>query len=101
MALIVATQTLVGDTQHGSGMKGGSTDVCHLAVTEVFEVARIWKMAADTLFLDMVSAFASITRRLAIPDLPTSEEGWRRHVASLGFTGGETDDIIHSALTIL
>ena len=91
VAIIAATRTLAGDAQHGSGMNGGTTDICHLAVTECFALARTRKTAVGALFIDLVSAFATITRRIAIPDLPESEEAWKRHVVNIGFSAVDAE----------
>jgi len=99
--LYVAVQSLVGPSQHGSGCNGGTTDICHLGVSQLFSLARAKKSSAGVLFIDQVSAFARIGRRLALPDMPQSEEGWRLHVRSLGFSREESDQIIDGAMTVL
>ena len=58
-------------------------------------------MSAGVIFIDLVSAFASVGRRLAIPCMPTSEEGWRAHLLSLGFDHEESDQIVGGAITLL
>ena len=49
----------------------------------------------------MVSAFASIVRRLVFGGLPDSEEGWRRHLASAGFDEEAVMEIMECAMTVL
>ena len=99
--IYVSVQALVGKTQHGSGCNGGATDICHLGVSQAYSLARTRKQSAGVLFIDLVSAFANIGRRLALPDMPTSEDGWRLHILSLGFDPDECNRIISGALTML
>ena len=46
------------------------------------------------LFLDVVSAFASLTRRIALPEDCESEELWRRDLLNTGLSDGEVDGLI-------
>lgn len=100
-ALKVAISSLVGEAQQGSGFNGASTDVCRLAVTECIALSHVWTCSSGILFVDLVSAFAKVARRIAIPDLPQSEEAWRTHVHNIGFTIIEANEIIDGPLSIL
>ena len=81
-AIIGAVALLGGDCQMGGGMNGGTTDMCHMAVTEALVLGRTLGMTVAILFVDVVSAFASVARRLSIPVMPDSEAQWRRHLAN-------------------
>ena len=99
--LMVAVAALAGSCQHGSGLNGASTDICHIAVPQCIVLAKIRKCSAATLFVDIVSAFASIARRIAMPNMPESEEGWKLHILSIGFSPAEADEIVRGAISAL
>ena len=86
--IYIAVQAFSGKSQNGGGLNSASTDLCLLQVSQVFAVARALKKAAGVLFVDLVSAFASVSRCSAIPGLPESEEQWLRHLAGMGNTAG-------------
>ena len=53
---------LAGDTQFGSGLNAGATDVAHLLVRAYVDVAQILKLSLCLLFVDLSTAFASVVR---------------------------------------
>lgn len=57
--------------------------------------------SAGILFIDFVSAFAMIARRIAIPDLPESLEAWVKHLSNCGFSDGDVHNIVLIDLTVL
>ena len=56
--------------QCGSGLSSGSTDTCHLFVTQSFCLARTLRLSCGMLYVDLVSAFALVLRRIIHPQLP-------------------------------
>ena len=67
----------------------------------IFSLARVQRQSCAALFFDIVSAFASILRRIAVPELPDSEEMWRRHLCNAGVSPEEADGIVDTALSII
>ena len=100
-ALIPAVVSSTCPTQMGSGLHGGACDVAHLMVSSVFALASVSKSSAATLFVDVVSACASMHRRIAIPGVADSEELWRLHLASCGFDQDSADVIVRLACSVL
>ena len=85
----------------GGGMNGGTTDLCSLAVTEALMLGRVQQLAVGVLFVDVVSAFPTVARRLSMPCMPDSELQWRRHLSSSGFSLDEADEIVSTAPAIV
>ena len=100
-SLLVAVFELGGSSQFGGGLNGGTTDICHLLMSQLFCYARVKRTSASILFVDVVGAFASTARRICVPNLPESEESWKRHLNSCGFSPAQASDIVSTALTIL
>lgn len=94
-------EALGGTSQDGAGLNSASTDLCHIQVTQVFSVAKVFGVSCGVVFVDLVSAFASVSRRLAIPDMPESEEEWMRHLASICHSPDVAAHIVGSAPTVL
>ena len=42
-------------------------------------------------FVDLVTAFASMRRCLAVPGDDASDQCWKQHLMAIGFTQDETD----------
>ena len=100
-AVLVAVSNLAGEGQYGAGLNGGTTDLCHLHVTQAFCTARAQKRSCGIVFIDIVGAFASVARRIVVPDLPQSEEVWRVHLTACGFTPDDGDSIVSQPFTVL
>lgn len=93
---------MFGDkAQYGAGLNGGATDTCLPSVTQVYALARVLRCFATLIFVDIVSAFGSILRRLSIPDMPEPQAHWLLHLASSGFTRDEAVAIVSSALSVV
>ena len=58
-------------TQWGSGLHYGSTEVAHLYIKSVFDLARVQQKCVAVLFLDVTTAFASLLREFLIPTMQT------------------------------
>ena len=100
-AIMVAATNLSGSGQYGAGMHGCTTDLCHMHITQTFALARARKKSGGVVFIDLVNAFASVARRIVVPDLPQSEESWRMHLFNCGFSMEDADQIVEQALTVL
>ena len=82
-------------------LNAATTDICHLQVAQVFCLSKLRRLSCGILVADITSVFASIARRIAILDLPESEECWRRHLHLCGLSMEEATDIVFVALSIL
>ena len=87
--------------QCGSGLNGGASDVCSLFIAQSFAYAQASDQSCAVIFADVVSAFASIIRKLVFHGKPDSEEGWLRHLVSCGFDAEAIRDISSCAVSIL
>ena len=58
---------MVGNVQYGAGFNGASCDIAHLHVSEPLAFAFGRNKSAGIVFLDLVTAFASLRRCLSIP----------------------------------
>ena len=68
---------ICGANQFGSGMNGGETAFAHLYIKLCFEICHINKCSASFVFLDVVSAFAVLLRRILFTEFDT-DEAWLR-----------------------
>ena len=99
-SIFQAVRCLAGKSQIGSGLNTGSTCACNLHVSQAYCLARIRKVACGTLFVDIIGAFSAVTRRIAIPEQPESEEQWRRHLHNCGYTVADANATVALALTV-
>ena len=65
--LISNIQPALGDTQYGSGMNSGSTEITHMMANAVADAAIARKQSVGEIFLDIKTAFASMRRELLFP----------------------------------
>ena len=72
--VFIAVAALGGVSHNGAGLNAAPTDLCSLQVTQVFPVAKMEKLTGGIVFVDLVSAFANVSRRIVIPDMLESEE---------------------------
>ena len=100
LSLRGAAQALAGSGQCGSGFGAGSTDTCHLLITQAMGLARVRKESCSILFVDVISAFASVLRRIILPGLPQTEEAWMIHLRNSGFTSGEAASVVSTAMSV-
>ena len=97
--LVPPTGKMVAVTQVGSGFNGGATDVGHLMANECMVIASEEKCAGALLYVDVVNAFGSLQRRIAIPS-DTDDEGWMRHLRWCGFSPEAARDVIECACSV-
>ena len=57
------------DTQFGSGIHGGGCDTAHLYLRAMADVAVARKQCCAFVFVDVVTAFASMVRQVAMSDM--------------------------------
>ena len=87
------------ETQLVSGMHGGATGTAHLSSTSPFAFSMLRNKTVFQLYVDVVSALASLCRKIALPDDLESEESWRRHLVNCRFSGEDVEEIITLACT--
>ena len=71
---MIAVTALAGNSQFGAGLNGGTTDICHLMVSQAFCDAKVVEQSCVMLFVDLAGAFSSVARRIVMPCLSESEE---------------------------
>ena len=74
--------------------------MCSLHVSQAFCLARTRRLACGVLFVGIIEAFGAVIRRVAIPDLPMSEELWKRHLVASGFSPDDASEIIDGAMSV-
>ena len=98
---MIAVAAVSGDSQFGGGLNGGTTNLCHLLVWQFFAYAGAVRSSAAIIFVDIIGAFASVARRIAIPDLPEPEGSWRRHLAKSGLSHEQANGIVDCAMAVM
>ena len=88
------------NTQWGSGLHSGSTEVAHLTIRAMMDVARLQRSSSAIVFLDVVSAFASFRRRIVL-DCEASDEQWLLLLVSIGFDKAHERVIVSDACSLL
>ncbi len=71
-------------TQFGSGLHGGGTDFTHRYLRACAGATEVRGECFAALFLDAVSAFASVCRRIALP-APETIDSLAKRLAQEGF----------------
>ena len=82
-------------TQFGGGFNGGETAFAHLYVRLVNQACKAAKLTCANLFLDVISAFASLLRCIVF-DTEAADEAWLHKLTSHGFSQDDIDNIISS-----
>ena len=77
-----------GLSQFGSGLNGGETAFAHLYIRLVFEYCKHNRISASFVFLDIVTAFAVLLRRIIFSETD-SDESWLRKLNDNGFSNDE------------
>eukprot|EP00973_Karenia_brevis_P015578 2132039-Karenia_brevis.AAC.1 len=86
-------ETYALDTQYGSGLHGGATDVAHLLLRAMLDCAAVAKMSCAILFIDVISAFASVCRVVGLP-IPDSDDIFARRLKDIGMEAAQIDEIM-------
>ena len=69
-----------GEFQYGAGLAGSSCDMAHLHITETLAYGMQKNLSTAVAFVDLVSAFASMRRCLAVPGDDASDQCWKQHL---------------------
>ena len=87
--MLPRAKRIVASTQFGGGFNGGETSFAHLYIRSVMDVCRCLALSGGVLFLDVVTAFATMLRR-TIFDVSEGDAKW---ISSLEKCGFSTSDI--------
>ena len=79
--------------QFGGGLNGGSTEFTHLYLVVTMDIAKSRRLSYGGLFVDLQTAFASISRILAFP-APASMDAFVAKLVATGFSSVEVKDIV-------
>ena len=82
-------------TQYGSGFNGGETAFAHLYIRMVFDMCKHNHLSAAFIFMDIVTAFAVLIRRIIFDDVD-NDEMWLRKLRNSGFSEQDIDAIYSS-----
>ncbi len=91
-SLLEPLQACTFETQFGSGLHGGETAIAHLYLRAVLDYGHVAKKAVAILFLDIVTAFASMVRRIVF-EVDEGDEAWLHKLSSAGFAHEEVQEI--------
>jgi len=90
--LIPACKTYIVNTQYGAGMNEGDTSITHLYIKCMIDLALHLDSSLAVLFLDIVTAFASLVRHIVF-NIDDGDEMWLASLANAGFDPSEIDTI--------
>jgi len=93
--LLPRAHTISLNTQFGGGFNGGETAFAHLYVRLVNQAAKSANLSCANLFLDVISAFASLLRCIVF-DLDDGDEAWFHKLQTHGFSKIDIQSIIDS-----
>ena len=80
-------------TQYGSGIRGSGTDFAHLHMRAIMDYAGTIGASVAFIFIDVVTAFAAICRRVVLP-MPEYEGEFYQRLKASGFD----DDVIRDVI---
>ena len=86
---------LSNQTQYGGGLNGGETAFAHLYIRSVFDFCKHHNLSASCLFIDILSAFANIFRRI-IFDETHGDEAWLHKLSCMGFSDEDLFNIYNN-----
>ncbi len=93
-ALIVPiAKVLCGGSQFGSRLNGGETAFAHLYVRLFFDYCRHHNLSCANIFMDIVTAFAVLLRRIIFDEFD-NDESWLRKLAASGFSHDDIKCIV-------
>ena len=75
------------------------TAMAHLMLRLHFDSCKLFQTSGSTLFLDVVSAFASLLRRISF-DYDRGDECWLHELRCNGFTDADIKDI-HEVISVV
>jgi len=83
---------LVNSTQFGGGFNGGETSMAHLYARLCMQACRASDTSCGILFLDVVTAFATMLRR-SIFSIDDGDESWLKSLSNAGFSASDVKAI--------
>ena len=92
-SLVPMAKVLCGGSQFGSGFNGGETAFAHLYVRLFFDYCKFYKTSCALIFMDIVTAFAVLLRRIIFDDFD-NDEIWLRKLSAAGFSSDDIECII-------
>ena len=95
-ALNNVVENYTENTQYGSGLNDGTTEMVHLYTRACIDLARHKDLSLALIFIDVKTAFASMIRVLTMPfeagqDL---DKAYFERLCSLGFHDDEANEIV-------
>ena len=96
--LLPASKHLIVDTQFGSGLNCGDTGVARIYVKCLGDLAMHNNVSMCTLFIDIVTAFASLLRHIVF-DIDCGDEKWLQSLGRAGFSDIEIESIYRELCT--
>ena len=79
-------------SQFGAGASSGGTDLAHLLLGAQIQVAEKEKLCIAHVFVDVVTAFATVARHFVLPSLPQSKEHLVAKLLQLGFDDNDVGE---------
>ncbi len=92
--LVPLAHKLCVSTQFGGGLNGGETAIAHLYLRLIVDFIINNKTSGAIIFADVMSAFATLLRRIVF-DIDQGHEQWLRKLSSSGFTNEDIDSIFN------
>ena len=96
--LLPMATALTNTYQFGSGFNGGETCFAHLYIRLFIDICLNLKLNASVLFVDVVTAFASMLRSI-IFDIDEGDEAWLRKLRDRGFSEDDINQIYSTVTT--
>ncbi len=91
--IVPVARVLCGGSQFGSGLNGGETAFAHLYVRLFLDYCKHYKLSCANIFMDIVTAFAVLLRRIIFDDFD-NDETWLRKLSSAGFSSDDISSIL-------
>ncbi len=91
--IVPVARVLCGGSQFGSGLNGGETAFAHLYVRLFFDYCKHYHLSCANIFMDIVTAFAVLLRRILFDEFD-NDETWLRKLAASGFSHDDIDAIL-------
>ena len=89
-------QLICGDLQFGSGLNGGETCFAHLYIRLIFDYCKFHNKSAAFVFLDIITAFTVLLRRIIFNE-SDADDLWLRRLSCSVFSQ-ECIDVIYGVV---
>ena len=80
------------NSQCGGGLNGGEAAIAHFYIRNIVDISHVEGVSCAVLFLDIVTAFATLLRRIVF-DVCHSDERWLMQLRDSGFSQDEIKSI--------